>query len=61
MLNLHPQYIKDANGEKLFVLLSAEKFETLTPTVKELKGSFTAPANLNYKQELSKRLTEKYL
>ena len=33
----------------------------LTPIVKSLKGSFRAPRNLNYKKELSKRLTEKYL
>ena len=33
----------------------------LTPIVKSLKGSFKAPRNLNYKKELSKRLTEKYL
>lgn len=33
----------------------------LTPIVKSLKGSFKAPKNFNYKKELSKRLTEKYL
>ncbi len=33
----------------------------LTPIVKSLKGSFTASKNINYKKELSKRLTEKYL
>jgi len=33
----------------------------LTPIVKSLKGSFKAPKNINYKKELSKRLTEKYL
>ena len=33
----------------------------LTPIVKSLKGSFRAPKNFNYKKELSKRLTEKYL
>jgi hypothetical protein len=33
----------------------------LTPIVKTLKGSFKAPKNLNYKKELSKRLTEKYI
>lgn len=32
----------------------------LTPIVKSLKGSFRAPRNLNYKKELSKRLTKKY-
>lgn len=38
----------------------AEAIE-ITPTVKLLKGSFTAPANFDYKEELSKRLSEKYL
>jgi hypothetical protein len=33
----------------------------LTPIVKSLKGSFKAPKNNDYKKELSKRLTEKYL
>jgi len=33
----------------------------LTPIVKSLKGTFKAPKNLDYKKELSKRLTEKYL
>ena len=34
---------------------------SLTPIVKSLKGSFKAPKNIDYKKELSKRLTEKYL
>jgi NRPS condensation-like uncharacterized protein len=33
----------------------------LTPIVKSLKGSFKAPTNFDYKKELTKRLTEKYL
>jgi hypothetical protein len=33
----------------------------LTPIVKSMKGSFKAPGNFDYKKELSKRLTEKYL
>lgn len=33
----------------------------LTPIVKSLKGSFTAPKDLDYKKELAKRLSEKYL
>ncbi len=32
----------------------------LTPIVKSLKGSFSAPKNLDYKKELSKTLSEKY-
>lgn len=33
----------------------------LTPIVKSLKGSFKAPKNMDYKKEISKRLSEKYL
>lgn len=33
----------------------------ITPIVKSLKGSFTAPKDFDYKKELSKRLSEKYL
>ncbi len=33
----------------------------LTPIVKSLKGTFKAPQKMDYKKELSKRLTEKYL
>ncbi len=39
---------------------SVESIE-LTPIVQSLKGSFKAPKNIDYKKELSKRLTEKYL
>jgi hypothetical protein len=39
---------------------SLDKVE-LTPIVKSLKGSFKAPKNIDYKKELSKRLSEKYL
>ncbi|HJS01653.1 MAG TPA: DUF6364 family protein [Flavobacterium sp.] len=33
----------------------------LTPIVKSLKGSFNAPKNIDYKKELTNRLSEKYL
>lgn len=33
----------------------------LTPIVKSLKGSFTAPKNNDYKKDLTDRLSEKYL
>ena len=33
----------------------------LTPITKSLKGSFTAPKNFDYKTELRKRLSDKYL
>ncbi|MDZ7604424.1 MAG: DUF6364 family protein [Cyclobacteriaceae bacterium] len=32
-----------------------------TPLVKSLRGSFKAPADFDYKKELSKGLSEKYL
>jgi hypothetical protein len=37
-----------------------EKVE-LTPIVKSLKGSFQAPKDVDYKKELAKSLTKKYL
>ena len=33
----------------------------LNPIVKSLKGSFNAPKNMDYKKELAKRLSKKYL
>ncbi|NBA84652.1 hypothetical protein GVN16_02715 [Emticicia sp. CRIBPO] len=33
----------------------------LSPTVKALKGSFKAPNDFDYKKELGKRLSEKYI
>jgi hypothetical protein len=33
----------------------------LTPIVKSLKGSFTAPKDFDYKKELTSRLSRKYL
>ncbi|MEA5429477.1 DUF6364 family protein [Arcicella lustrica] len=33
----------------------------LTPIVKSLKGTFSAPEKLDYKEELSNSLSEKYL
>lgn len=33
----------------------------LTPLVKSLKGAFKAPEGLDYKEELTKGLSEKYL
>lgn len=53
--NLIENYLKAITREE-----DTEKIE-LTPIVKSLKGSFKAPENFDYKKELSKRLTEKYL
>lgn len=33
----------------------------MTPIVKSLRGSFKAPSNFNYKKELSKSLSKKYM
>ncbi len=33
----------------------------ITPLTKSLRGSFKAPANFDYKKELPKSLSEKYL
>lgn len=33
----------------------------ITPIVKSLKGSFSAPENFDYKKELTYKLSEKYL
>jgi len=38
-----------------------EEQNSLTPIVKSLKGSFKAPENIDYKKELAKGLSEKYL
>ncbi len=35
--------------------------EEISPFVKSLQGSFKAPENYDYKKELSKSLSEKYL
>jgi hypothetical protein len=33
----------------------------MTPIVKSLRGSFKAPTNFNYKKELSKSISKKYM
>lgn len=53
--NLIENYLKALTKED-----SSSEIE-LTPIVKSLKGSFTAPKNLDYKKELTDRLSEKYL
>jgi hypothetical protein len=47
----------------LKVITKEDHIETiiLTPIVKSMKGSFKAPKDIDYKKELSKKLTEKYL
>lgn len=40
---------------------SVEDETELAPTVKSLKGSFNAPESFDYKKELTKELSKKYL
>ncbi|MCF0057259.1 DUF6364 family protein [Dyadobacter sp. CY356] len=49
------------NYLKAVIADSKEKPTELTPIVKALKGSFKAPADFDYKEELIKGLSEKYL
>jgi hypothetical protein len=53
--NLVENYLKALTKED-----SSNEIE-LTPIVKSLKGSFTAPKNFDHKKELTNRLSEKYL
>ena len=37
MIALHPQYIKDANGNKSLVVLNVEEFEMLMEDIKDIR------------------------
>ena len=37
MLTIHPQYIKDANGEKSLVVLPAKEFDLLMEELEDIK------------------------
>lgn len=37
MLTIHPQYIKDANGEKSLVILPAKEFDSLMEELEDLE------------------------
>lgn len=37
MLTIHPQYIKDPNGNKSMVILPAKEFDTLMEELEELE------------------------
>jgi PHD/YefM family antitoxin component YafN of YafNO toxin-antitoxin module len=37
MLTVNPQYIKDANGNKSLVILTAKEFETIMEKLEELE------------------------
>lgn len=50
--------------ENYLKVISSETVVTddeFTPLIKSLKGSFSAPADYDYKKELTKGLSEKYL
>ena len=54
--NIIENYLKSLTKE-------SEKDEEvkLTPVVRSLKGSFKMPSDFDYKEELTKKLEEKYL
>jgi PHD/YefM family antitoxin component YafN of YafNO toxin-antitoxin module len=37
MISVHPQYIKDSNGKKSFVILPAKEFEVMIENLEELE------------------------
>jgi hypothetical protein len=37
MIAVHPQYIKDANGQKLLVILPVKEFDTIIEQLEELE------------------------
>jgi two-component SAPR family response regulator len=49
------------NYLKTLVKESKKDTEELSPIVKSLKGSFQAEKDFDYKKELTKRLSDKYL
>lgn len=53
--DLVENYLKALTSEE------ANKPDELTPTVRALKGSFQLPDHFDYKEELTNRLTDKYL
>ena len=55
--------LSDIIENYLKVITNEEKTNDVefTPLVKSLKGSFKAKKNFDYKKELSKSLTQKYL
>lgn len=37
MISIHPQYIKDANGQKSMVILPVKEFDTIIEELEELE------------------------
>lgn len=54
--DLIENYLKALTNEE-----PEDKEEELSTSLKALQGAFTMPADFNYKDELSDRLSEKYL
>jgi len=61
--NSRGRSLSDIVENYLKVITKEEKSSVseITPIVKSLKGSFKAPKNFNYKDELMSGLSEKYL
>jgi hypothetical protein len=61
--NVKGRSLSDIVENYLNVITKEDNIESidLTPIVKSLKGTFKSSQNIDYKKELSKRLTEKYL
>ena len=54
--------LSDIIENYLKAITSEQKLEEeLSPFIKSLQGSFKAPKSFDYKEELSKRLSDKYL
>jgi hypothetical protein len=53
--NLIENYLKAITSEQIVVE------DELSPIAKSLKGSFKAPESFDYKKQLGKQLTKKYL
>jgi len=49
------------NYLKVVVTEKSDSEIEIAPLAKSLKGSFKAPADIDYKRQLTDRLTEKYL
>ena len=50
--------------ENYLKVITKEKDDSdieITPIVKSLRGSFKSPSDIDYKRELSKKLSDKYL
>lgn len=58
--DLIENYLKGLTADEIEPEKGANE-ESLSPIVKQLKGSFKAPENFDYKKELTERLSKKYI